>query len=91
MARPVKKMNKTLDAENVMLLRHLLDMEISALRQETGVDMVLFSGVDGRIFSTDIPQDLTGPQFRMLSLSKSNLPHICSQLKNQSMILLCCS
>ena len=85
MAR-TKKMNKTLDAENVMLLRHLLDMEISAIREETGVDMVFFSGVDGRMFSSDVPTDLTVEQFRMFNLSKANLPYLCSQLKNQDLI-----
>ncbi|HEQ78958.1 MAG TPA: hypothetical protein ENN76_01675, partial [Euryarchaeota archaeon] len=81
-----KKMNKTLDAENVMLLRHLMDMEISTLRLETGMDMVLFSGVDGRIFSSDIPRDLNVSQFRMFNMVKSQLPHICSQLQNQNLV-----
>jgi len=82
---PAKRMTKTLDAENVMLLRHLLDMEISRIRKDTGVDLALFCGVDGRVFSSDIPKDLNPAQFRMLNLSKKNLPHICSQLANQSM------
>ncbi len=78
-------MNKTLDAENVMLLRHLLDMEIRRIRQSTGVDLIMFSGVDGRVFSSDIPKDLTVPQFRMLNLTKSMMPHIARQLDHQNL------
>jgi hypothetical protein len=75
-----KKIDKTLDAENAMLLKHLLDMELRRLREDNGIDIVLFIGVDGRTFASNIPNMLSAPQFHLLNLIKGNLPHICAQL-----------
>jgi hypothetical protein len=80
MAETKKRIDKTLDAENAMLLKHLLDMELRRLREDNGIDIVLFIGVDGRTFASNIPNTLSGPQFRLLNLIKGNLPYICGQL-----------
>lgn len=80
MAETKKRIDKTLDAENVMLLKHLLEMELRRLREDNGIDIVLFIGVDGRTFASQIPNELSAPQFRLLNLIKGNLPYICGQL-----------
>ena len=80
MAEAKKRIDKTLDAENVMLLKHLLEMELRRLREDNGIDIVLFIGVDGRTFASQIPNELSAPQYRLLNIIKGNLPHICGQL-----------
>ena len=81
----VKKIEKTLEAENITLLKHLLTIELRRLCQENNIDMAFFMGVDGRIFSSHIPEQLTPVQFHLLNLIKSNIPHICLQLQSENM------
>lgn len=80
-----KKMGKTLEAENITLLKHLLSIELRRLCQENNIDMAFFMGVDGRIFSSHIPEQLTSLQFHLLNLIKTNLTHICLQLQSENM------
>src|SRR5947199_10542212 len=47
----------------------------------------MFSGVDGRIFSSSIPNQLDPREYRLLNLLKGNLAHICSQLSGQNMMM----
>ncbi|HTD80765.1 MAG TPA: hypothetical protein VK723_01305, partial [Thermoplasmata archaeon] len=56
-------------------------------RQENGFDIVLFLGVDGRIFASDVPWNLDPKQYRLLNLVKGNLPDICGQLSSQNLKL----
>lgn len=81
------KVDKTMEAENVGLLKHVLATELKRVRQENGFDIVLFMGVDGRIFASDVPWNLDPQQYRLLNLVKGNLGHICSQLSGQNMML----
>jgi len=46
---------------------------------------VMFLGVDGRIFSSSIPEQLNAPQFYLLNLLKGNLQEICGQLKMENL------
>jgi hypothetical protein len=85
MAEAKKRIDKTLDAENAMLLKHLLDMELRRLREDNGIDIVLFIGVDGRTFASQIPNGLSAPQFHLLNLIKCNLPYLCGQLKAENL------
>jgi hypothetical protein len=80
-----KKMDKTLEAENISLLKHLLTIELRRLCEENNIDIVFFMGVDGRIFSSYIPQQLTPTQFHLMNLIKINIPHICGQLATENM------
>jgi hypothetical protein len=78
-------MDKTLEAENITLLKHLLTIELRRLCEENNIDIVFFMGVDGRIFSSHIPQQLTPTQFHLMNLIKINIPHICGQLATENM------
>jgi hypothetical protein len=81
----IKKMDKTLEAENITLLKHLLNLELRRLCKENNIDIVFFMGVDGRIFSSHIPEQLTPPQFHLMNLTKANITHICGQLQTENM------
>ena len=81
------KVDKTMEAESVGLLKHMLDTELKRARQENGLDIVLFLGVDGRIFASDVPWSLDPKQYHLLNLVKGNLPDICGQLSSQNLKL----
>jgi len=80
-------MEKRLEAETATLLKSMLDMELRRVRTEFGFDIAMLVGVDGRIFATSIPDQLTPPQYRLLNLVKANLPSLCAQLANEAMKL----
>jgi predicted regulator of Ras-like GTPase activity (Roadblock/LC7/MglB family) len=80
-------LKKTLDAEDVGLLKHLLDMELREYREEASIDIVLFMGVDGRIFSSFIPPKLDRRQYSLLKMVQGNLAHICAQLRSEDLKL----
>jgi len=81
------QVDKTMGAAPVGHLKHLLDTELRRSREENGLDIALFLGVDGRIFASSIPQTLDPGQYRLLNLLKGNLGHICSQLSGQNMMM----
>ncbi len=81
------KVDKTMEAESVGLLQHILQTELRRVRQENSFDIVLFMGVDGRIFASDVPWTLDPRQYRLLNLVKGNLGHICNQLAGQNMMI----
>ena len=81
------KVDKTMEAESVGLLKHMLDTELRRAREENRFDIVLFLGVDGRIFASDVPWTLDPAQYRLLNVVKGNLNHICNQLSGQNMML----
>ena len=80
-----KKMDKTLEAENITLLKHLLGIELRRLCSGNNIDLAFFMGVDGRTFSSHIPECLTPMQFYLMNLMKNNLKHICGQLETENM------
>ncbi len=80
-----KELDKTLEAENITLLKHLLVIELRRLCKENNIDLAFFMGVDGRIFSSHIPEQLTSAQFHMLNLIKTNITHICGQLQSENL------
>lgn len=79
------KSAKTMGAESVTLLRHMLEMELAKLREDNEFDVVIFMGVDGRIFSSSIAADLSPAQYSLMNLVKANLVHICGQLGSRNM------
>ncbi len=81
------KVDKTMEAESVGLLKHMLDTELARVRKENGFDLVLFLGVDGRIFASDVPWTLDARQYHLLNLVKGNLGNICGQLSGQNLRL----
>ncbi|KYK26917.1 MAG: hypothetical protein AYK23_00560 [Candidatus Proteinoplasmatales archaeon SG8-5] len=80
-----KKIDKRMEAETVVQLKHMLEMELKRIQETNKVDIIMFVGIDGRIFSSLIPQLLDGTQFRLLNLVKGNLPSICSQLTAENL------
>ncbi len=80
-----KTLEKTLEAKDVTLLRALLHLAIKGLRDEAKVDMILFVGVNGRIFDSIIPEILNAEEYYLLNTFKTNLYKICSQLKSKNM------
>src|SRR3989304_2291077 len=87
MPTPAGKVDKTMEAENGGLRKHVLATGLKRVRQENGFDLVLFMGVDGRIFASDVPWTLDPRQYRLLNLVKGNLGHICGQLSGHKMML----
>lgn len=85
MTKSKKDIDKRMEAGTATMLKHMLDLEMRKIKEENEVDAVMFMGVDGRMFTSDIPVDLSAPQYRLLNLVKSNLPHICGQLSTENM------
>ncbi len=80
-----KNIDKRMEAKNVVQLKHMLVMELNQIKEENNVDIMMFMGVDGRVFSSIIPPILDAPQFKLLNLVKSNMVHICNQLNSENM------
>src|SRR5881396_383697 len=81
------QVDKTMGADTVGHLKHLLETELKRAREENNLDIAMFSGVDGRIFSSSIPNQLDPREYRLLNLLKGNLAHICNQLSGQNMMM----
>jgi hypothetical protein len=80
-----KRIDKRMEAETVVQLKYMLEMELKRIKELNEVDIIMFIGIDGRIFSSLIPPVLNAPQFRLLNLVKGNLTSICSQLKAENL------
>ncbi len=80
-----KQMEKTMQAKSTALLKHLLEMELRRFKKDLEIDMLMFIGVDGRIFASHIPPKLSSKQYYLLNLVKKNLQHVCNQLKGENL------
>jgi hypothetical protein len=85
MALELDKTEKRMGAETVTLLKYVLEMELKKATVENGMDIALFMGVDGRIFSSFIPPQLTRDQYYLMNLVKANLEHLCRQLARENL------
>lgn len=85
MVGKTKDIDKRMEAGTATMLKHMLDIELRNVKEKDDVDAVLFMGVDGRIFSSNIPFDLSPPQYRLLNLVKAHIPHICGQLSSENL------
>lgn len=81
------QVDKTMGADTVGHLKLLLETELRRAREENDLGISLFLGVDGRIFSSSIPNQLDPREYRLLNLLKGNLAHLCSQLSGQNMMM----
>src|SRR5437764_12065155 len=81
------QVDKTMGADTVGHLEHRLDTELRRAREESDLDIAMFLGVDGRIFSSSIPDRLEPREYRLLNLLTGNLAHICNQLSGQNMMM----
>jgi hypothetical protein len=82
-----KDIDKRMEAVTVVQLKHMLEMELRRIKEANGIDIVMFVGIDGRIFTSLIPPILDAPQFRLLNLVKGNLTHICGQLEAENLTI----
>ena len=80
-----KKIDKRMEAKTVVQLKHMFEMELRHIREDNDIDMLMFVGIDGRIFASIIPPILDPIQFKFLNLVKGNLNSLCSQLKGDKM------
>ncbi|MBA3044905.1 MAG: hypothetical protein KKH41_07985 [Candidatus Thermoplasmatota archaeon] len=80
-----KKIDKRMEAKTVVQLKHMFDMELRRIKDDNNIDIIMFVGIDGRIFASLIPTILDSVQFRFLNLLKGNLPSLCSQLKGDKL------
>lgn len=80
-----KKIDKRMEAKTVVQLKHMFEMELRQIKDDNGIDMLMFVGIDGRIFASIIPPILDPVQFKFLNLVKGNLTSLCSQLKGDKM------
>src|SRR5256712_13151825 len=81
------QVDKTMGADTVGHLKHLLETELKRAREESHLDIAMFLGVDGRIFSSSIPNQLDPREYRLLNLLKGSLAPICSQLSGQNTMM----
>ena len=81
------KVEKTMEAETVGLLTHTIQTALERVRVEDKFDIVMFLGIDGRMFSSSVPNRLDSKQYELLNVVKENLPHICSQLAKKNLML----
>src|SRR3989442_13180139 len=79
--------DKTMGADTVGHLKLLLETELKRAREESNLDLAMFLGVDGRIFSSSIPNQLDPREYRLLNLLNGSPAHICSQLSGQNMMM----
>ncbi len=80
-----KKIDKRMEAKTVVQLKHMFEMELRHIKEDNGIDLLMFVGIDGRIFASIIPPILDPVQFKFLNLVKANLTSLCSQLKGDKM------
>lgn len=85
MSKARKDIDKRMEAGTATMLKHMLDMELRKVKEANSVDAIMFMGVDGRMFCSNIPVDLNPQQYRLLNLVKSNLPYVCGQLSAENM------
>ena len=69
------------DLEDVSLLKFALTSQIKRMYDATDVDVVMFAGVDGRIYASYIPEAIGTKIFELTNLISNNLKHISSQLE----------
>src|SRR6266699_4896736 len=81
------QVDKTMGADTVGHLKLLLETERKRAREESNLAIAMFLGVDGRIFSSSIPNQLNPREYRLLNLLKGSLAHICNQLSGQNMMM----
>src|SRR5438876_10568846 len=79
--------DKTIAADTGGHLKLLLETELKRAREESNLDIAMFLGVDGRICSSSIPNQLDPREYRLLNLLKGILAHICNQVSGQKMMM----
>lgn len=79
--------DKTMGAETAGHLQLMIDTALRHSTEENRFGLGMFLSVDGRIFASAIPDVLDPAEYRLLNLVKTNLGHICNQLRLQNMLM----
>ncbi|HEX9709191.1 MAG TPA: hypothetical protein VGB42_04400 [Candidatus Thermoplasmatota archaeon] len=78
---------KSLDAQDVRLLKQVIRLELDAVRADSGVDVALLMGADGRIFAASMPTALRAREFALMERMKAQVPALATALRRQRMQL----
>jgi hypothetical protein len=62
---------KSLDADNVRLLKQVIQLELDGARADAGLDVLLLMGSGGRIFGSSMPAKLSAKQFALMERVKA--------------------
>ncbi|AEH60436.1 hypothetical protein Mzhil_0569 [Methanosalsum zhilinae DSM 4017] len=68
------------DLEDVSLLKFALTRQLQRMYETTDVDVIMFSGVDGKIYASYIPDSVGSKIFELTTLISNNMLHIAKQL-----------
>lgn len=68
------------DLEDVSLLKFALVSQLKRTYETSDVDVLLFAGIDGKIYASYIPDSIGSRIFELTNLITSNLLHISQQL-----------
>ncbi|MHC1576725.1 MAG: roadblock/LC7 domain-containing protein [Methanosarcinaceae archaeon] len=68
------------DMEDASLLKFALFSQLKRMYEISDVDVILFAGVDGKIYASYIPDDVGSRLFKLTNLISTNLLHVSQQL-----------
>lgn len=74
---------KSLEAQDVRLLKRVLQIELDSVRGDTGLDIVLLVGSGGRIFASSMPTSLGAREFALMERVKAQVPSLAAQARRQ--------
>lgn len=69
------------DLEDVSLLKFALTAQLKRMYETSDVDVLLFAGVDGKIYASYIPENIGAKIFELTNLITGNLLHVSKQLE----------
>jgi hypothetical protein len=87
LAEPGGRAVKTLDAQDVRLLKQVIQLELDAVREGAGLDAVILMGADGRIFASSMPRALAAREFALMQRVKAQIPSLAAALRRQRLRL----
>jgi hypothetical protein len=78
---------KSLEAQDVRLLKQVLQIELDTVRVQAGVDIVLLIGGGGRILASSMPTTLPPRGFALMERVKAQVPGLAAALRRQRLRL----
>lgn len=78
---------KSLEAQDVRLLKQVIQLELDAVRSDTALDIVLLMGAGGRIFASSMEAALGAREFALMERVKAQVPALAAALQRQRMRL----
>ena len=62
--------------EDVAVLKHALDFELTLLSEKSDVVVALLVGLNGQVLASYVPNDLSSSDYRLLTLVQANIPYL---------------